>query len=299
MFNKLTFAKITVFTLVLMVSAPVLATFAETEDPSLTPDEYQELLEKGRKYIAMRSGSRLYVFDINAAIAAGEDQAFIERGIKFNELNEYMEKITIMGNMELQATPPFSLPGNLGERLGKFQKYISTPDDNITLPVFDVDAAVAAGEDEELVEMGRMFNQVSRGFHEEALDRGAKLFADEERQRLTLEQAERAAEMLAERQRLIREQAEREVKMFAEKQALMQEREETEAPPLDEKQSLVPEQTERESRILAEEKRFIQERTEIETEPLEKKQENNSVFYITITVMALILIFFITKKRWF
>ena len=148
--------------------------------PVVADKEWQERLDKVQRYVSTSESQ--VVFDVDAAVAAGEDEMVIEIGRKMNEISRVRQEIQtregmpILGNLYVPGhggdETPACKPGMTDlpvmkilskewqERLEKVQRYVSTSKEGQV--AFDVDAAVAAGEDEMVIEIGRKVNEISR-----------------------------------------------------------------------------------------------------------------------------------------
>ena len=116
---------------------------------SLLPKEVQEYAGKMLKYLAISDYGP--TFDIDAAIAAGEDEKTIEDGRMFNEMTRGREEAVAAIRVELK------------KEIERLLEYVKKAEN---VPVFDVDAAISAGEDEKIVIIGHKLNEFSRAMNE-------------------------------------------------------------------------------------------------------------------------------------
>ena len=193
MLKRMTVAMLALMLVVLM---PLPATSAEANSGSVLlaagcntrPDlllgkESQGLLDGFNRYVAMTKDG-IPVFDVDAAVAAGEDEMIIEAGRFFNEFGRAQQEYALSKGVDLtsfatiapedaesicpaiEESPLTFLSKEDRELLEKFNRYVAMPKGGH--PVFDVDAAVAAGEGELIIEAGRFFNEFSRAMSDPA-----------------------------------------------------------------------------------------------------------------------------------
>jgi len=138
--------------------------YAESVKPIALPDEVvlpremQEQQDRLKRYSSVKDG--LVIFDVDAAIAAGEDREIMEIG---RRLNEYGRFFSIFSYSRAYPEKPVALPKEMQEQQNRLERYVAvSKEGHVT---FDVDAAIAAGEDKEIMEIGRRLNEFSRAMN--------------------------------------------------------------------------------------------------------------------------------------
>jgi len=145
--------------------------YAESITPNTSQKEIEEQQKKLLRYVTVTpSKESVATFDVDAAVAAGEDRVIIELGLKFNEFSRAMsdqmrDHIPVDGKLSIpnicaDSSVAIELPEEIKKQQEILLRYVTTPKEGYA--IFDVNAAVAADEDRVIIELGLKFNEFSR-----------------------------------------------------------------------------------------------------------------------------------------